>query len=106
MTSPCRNRDNGANFVSDQPSASTKRIMHVAAIPPQVLMTKLDEFRDAIDVSEWKNIALPVCDTTNGIVEAIDLLKRFVLILDNRFEKLITSYSTSANDANLKLDSF
>lgn len=80
--------------------------MHVAAIPPQQLLTKLDELKDLTDVSEWKNIALPVCDTTNHIIESIDLLKRFVLILDNRFEKLITSYSTSASDATNKLESF
>jgi hypothetical protein len=45
----------------------------------------------SIAIDDWKNIPLPLCESTKSLKVCINDLKRFVIFMDNRFTNLTTS---------------
>lgn len=79
----------------------------IEVIAPNKLIQKLADLSELADTNAWgKNIPIPVSQATVGSFEAIDLLKRFVITLDARFEKLYNSYQHSASDVKADQEKF
>lgn len=90
-----------SEIVEPVSAAPFRRMQTLQAIGPNQLITYLEKIAKEVNVDQWKNIPMPVCEAVQGAYQSVDLLKRFVVFLETRFDKLMTSTSTSNTDLQM-----
>lgn len=60
-------------------------------IGPITLKTGINDIIKTIDINKWKNIPLPLHQSSKALFSCVNLLERFSLFLDHRFNNLTTA---------------
>ncbi len=62
------------------------------------LMEAVDALQKNVQPEQWKNIPMPVCESTKSIVGVMHDLRKFVMSLDQRFQNLSSTVAQAASD--------
>lgn len=91
--------------MNSEPAIQTQKIKH--NIGPNQLKSQLETLKKAIPPHEqWKNVPVPVCRTSEICIASIDLLKKFSLFIESRFQNVVTSNSIAQEDMVNKFSAF
>ena len=73
---------------------------------PTQLTQAVNKHLKSIAIEEWKNIPLPLCESTKSLKNCVNDLKRFVIFLDGRFTNLTTSTATATIENGNLVENF
>jgi hypothetical protein len=73
---------------------------------PTQLTLAVNRQLKSISIDEWKNIPVPLCESTNSLKKCINDIKKFVIFMDTRFTNLSTSTASATIENGNLVENF
>lgn len=87
MTSADNEKEAGSQMSGAVAASVKRRLKHSntdGAIGPSVLRNNIDALVNDVRPHNWKNVPVPICSSTQQIVDCINDLKKFVIMIETK----------------------